>query len=295
MMTNKRTGTLWAPLGLAAIAAVMASGAQATEIEPYEYVALPAGTNLLAFYGYYGRHDQFQAAGQPTQDASLDSWVGVGKAATYFDLGGKRALVSVVQIFGSSDDLSIGGGAPTSGSGLGDTILGAAYWPVSNDRTNFAAAVYVTLPTGDYDRGRAVNMGGNRVVYNPGVSLHQKIDERWSVDFGADVFLYGDNADSGPAGQTFSQDASYQFQAFANYQWASGLTTSIGYQAFRGGAQQLEGVDTGGRTDFDEVRFSVGQSVTPQLHLLGEVSHQFASEGGFRQNLGLMGRIVYAF
>lgn len=279
----------------AACLVAFAGQVQATEIEPYEYVAAPAGTKLVAFYGYYGRHDQYQAVGGPKQDASLETWTGVAKAATYFDLGGKRALLSVVQLFGSSEDLSIAGSAPVKGSSLGDTILGAAYWPVSNDRTNFATALYVTVPTGRYDRHRPVNMSGNRVVYNPGVSLNHKIDDRWSFDLGADVFLYGDNDDSGPTGQTLSQDASFQFQAFANYAWGGGLTTSVGYQAFRGGKQELDGLDTGARTDFDEVRIAVGKAVTPQLHLLGEINHQFQAEGGFRQDFGFMGRVVYAF
>jgi hypothetical protein len=74
------------------------------------------------------------------------------------------------------------------------------------------------------------------------------------------------------------------------------IIVEVEARAGRGEEQHLDGADTGDRADFDEIRFSIGKrSETPQLYMLGEINHQSAAEGGFSQDLGVMGRIFYAF
>ncbi|WBO21337.1 transporter [Sphingomonas abietis] len=302
MKVPKTRRVAWRSI-LLRFALFLASGvttkAEAVEIEPYEYVTLPENTLIGVLYGYYGHHSDYQASGQNgvTQNANFRTQTGVLKIADYFNVGDHRALLSVVQIGGSLDHARIGDTSLGHDRGFGDTLIGSVYWPISDDvhGTYFAVAHYLTLPTGEYDKSRSVNLGGHRFVSNPGMSLDQKIAGKWSMDLGADIFFYGVNGKANALDQRLTQRVSTQWQAFLNYAWAKGLSTSVGYQGFRGGVQRLDDVRNGVKTDYDEIRFVVAKSVTPKLQLLAEANHQTRTSGGFRQDAGLSGRIVYVF
>jgi hypothetical protein len=274
--------------------------ADATELEPYEFKTVPAGTTVFLGYAIYGHDDQFKATGGPKLDdgTNLDIKLSIARLAHYFNIGDTLALIEVLQPIGSLDDARIAGQRFKRSSGFGDTIFAAAVWPINDTQkqTYFGVTLYLTVPTGKYDKLQTVNLGGNRIVYDPQIALHQGFGKRWSIDLTADVILYGDNQAAGVQGaQTLSQKASFQGQAFVNYAWGGGFATSIGYQGFRGGTQRLDGIDNGQKTQFDEVRFVASKFVTPKFQLLGEVNHQFNVDGGFRQKVGFLVRGLYVF
>jgi hypothetical protein len=293
---GRNLSVICAFLGIACFPAT----ADATELEPYEFVAVPAGTTVFLGYAIYGQHDEFKPVGGPKQEngTNLDVNLSIARLAHYFDIGNTLALVEVLQPFGSLDKARIGGTPLNGSSGLGDTIFAAALWPINDKekQTYLGVTLYVTVPTGQYDKFQAVNLGGNRVVYDPEVALHQGFGEHWSVDLTADLFLYGTNNEAGALGQqTLTQQSSAQVQGFVNYKWSNGLATSIGYEGYRGGRQELDGVDTGLATHYDEVRFIASKFITPKFQLLGEVNHQFNVDGGFRQDVGFTLRALYVF
>ncbi len=285
-----------ASLGVACFSAT----ANATELEPYEFVTVPAGTTVFLGYALYGHHDQFKPEGGPKLDdgTNLDLKLSIARLAHYFEIGDTLALVEVLQPIGTLDKARIGGQRFKRSSGLGDTILAAALWPINDKerQTYLGVTLYLTVPTGKYDKLEAINLGGNRVVYDPQVALHQGFGDHWSIDLTADMILYGQNKKAGVLGeQTLSQKTSVQAQAFVNYKWPGGLATSIGYQGFRGGKQKLDSIANGQWTEFDEMRFVASKFVTPKFQLLAEVNHQFNVDGGFRQDIGFLLRGLYVF
>jgi hypothetical protein len=274
--------------------------ANATELEPYEFVTVPAGTTVILGYGLYGHHDRFSPDGAKARvdGTNLDLKLGIARLAHYFAIGDTLALVEILQPGGTLDKARISDQRFRRSSGLGDTILAAALWPINDkDRqTYLGVTLYLTVPTGKYDKLETINLGGNRVVYDPQIALHQGFGDHWSMDLTADVLLYGDNKKAGAGGgQTLSQKTSVQAQAFVNYKWTGGFATSVGYQGLRGGKQRLDSLANGQRTDFDEVRFVASKFVAPKFQLLGEVNHQFNVNGGFRQNIGFLLRGLYVF
>lgn len=274
--------------------------ATAAEIEPFEYVTLPAGTSVQIIYLDYGDYDSYRNInvedGAP-QDADLDTYTAISKTAHYFDLADHRALVSVIQTVGASRNASINGENLGETDGFGDTTLGFVFWPIADDAggTNLGLAHYLTVPTGSYSRRRSVNLGGNRFVSNFQASLHQPLGGKWSTDLAADIIFYTPNSDFGAASQRLTQKPAQQFQAFVNYSFDPTLTAGVGYQGWRGGAQKLDGVRTGAKAHYDEVRFSVAKLISPKLQVLGEFSHQTHVEGGFRQDANALVRIAYFF
>jgi hypothetical protein len=263
-------------------------------------VTVPAGTTVFLGYAIYGQHDEFKPVGGSKEDngTNLDVKLSIARLAHYFDIGNTLALVEVLQPIGSLDHARIGGTPLQGSSGLGDTIFAAALWPINNKdkQTYLGITLYVTVPTGEYDKFQSINLGGNRVVYDPEIALHQGFGEHWSVDLTADALLYGNNDQAGVLGQqTLTQQSSAQVQGFVNYKWSNGLATSIGYEGYRGGRQELDGVSNGLATHYDEVRFVASKFITPKFQLLGEVNHQFNVDGGFRQDVGFTLRGVYVF
>ncbi|MGI4800092.1 MAG: transporter [Janthinobacterium lividum] len=274
--------------------------ANAFELEPNEYVAAPAGTTALLGYLIYGDHGSYSPAGGTTvgRDTSFTDGLGVVRAAHYFNLGQLEALVEVLQPFGTLSDARIGGVRFRDSSGFGDTTVAAAIWPVNrpSSQTYVGLAMYLTVPDGAYSRDQAINLGGNRLVYNPELALHQGFGGHWSIDVSGDVLAYGDNSSAGPVGSpTFSEHPTIQLQGFLNYAWTPRLSSSIAYESLLGGRQFLDGVAGPGKTESQEIRFIGSYAMTKTTQILGEVNHQFQTVGGFRQDVGITIRGLLAF
>jgi len=126
--------------------------------------------------------------------------------------------------------------------------------------------------------------------------LHQGFGEKWSIDLTGDYIFYGNNTNTGNASyDAISQHPTTQLQAFVNYAWNASLVTSLGYEGEVGGRQYLNGIGTGTKTEFQEIRLVSSYAVTPSLQLLGELNHQFQNIGGFKQDLGVTLRALYTF
>jgi hypothetical protein len=210
--------------------------AKATELEPDEFVTAPPGTTAVIGYFVYGDHESYQPANGPTvsRGTHLDDVLGIARAAEYFDIGNLETLVEFLQPFGGDSNASIGGTHYPDATGAGDTTLAAAIWPI-NDKDNgtyLGLTLYMVLPDGQYDRSRAINLGGNRLVYDPEIAFHQAMDPHWSFDLSGDFISYGDNtAPNALAHQTLSEDLTIQMQGFLNYTWDNTLQTSVGYES----------------------------------------------------------------
>ena len=272
----------------------------ATELEPYEFVAAPPGTTALLGYLVYADHQSYQPVDGllSSHDTHLNEAVGIARAAQYFDIGNVEVLVEFLQPFGALSNARIDGEHFAGSSGAGDTTLAASVW-IMNDkaaRRYLGLTLYLVVPDGAYDARQTINLGGNRMVYDPELAFHQGFSDRWSVDVSADALVYGDNTNAGgPIRRTATQRPTAQLQSFVNYAWASSVATSIGYEGERGGRAFLAGVRTGGATDFDEIRLVNSYAVTPAFQVLGELNHQFSNIGGFKQDFGVTLRTLYAF
>jgi hypothetical protein len=283
-----------------AVALAVPGAVRATELEPNEFVTAPAGTTAIIGYLVYGDHNAYQAlGGQPvTQGTHLNDVEGIARVAEYFDIGKTEFLVEFLQPFGSDYNARIGGAHYAASSGAGDTTLALAVWPINDKAAQryLGLTLYMTVPDGAYNAAKTINLGGNRLVYDPEIAFHQGFGKRWSADISGDLIAYGDNTNAAAApNSTLSQEPTTQFQAFLNYAWAPKLISSLGYEGERGGRQSFNGATSGGATHFDELRVVNSYAVTPAFQVLVEVNHQFDNIGGFKQDVGVTVRTLYAF
>ncbi len=275
-----------------------ATRAGAQEIEPYEFVPLPAGTNLILGYYVYGHNTDFNIArGSTVKGSGLEINVGLARYVHYFDVAGHPAGVQFIQGFGALSGGHIDGQRLNNAFGAQDTTLSAFIWPYVNTatKTNVITAGFINPPIGSYDSRAALNLGGNRWRGTIELGLSQGLGENLAFDAAFDVQFYGDNTSYVPGNRRLSQDPTYRAQLWANWRWSPAFTTSIGYEGFFGGSQQVNGFFDGSKTEIQRVRAAAALFVTPRIQTLLELNHDVHVVGGFKQDFGATVRVLYVF
>ena len=103
------------------------------------------------------------------------------------------------------------------------------------------AALQVSVPWGQYDDTRLINIGTNRWFIKPSLGI-SKTAGPWTLEATAEATFYTDNDDFF-GGHTREQDPIYSIQANAIHSFAKGIWASLGATYFTGGTTTLDGVD----------------------------------------------------
>ncbi len=133
----------------------------------------------------------------------------------------------------------------------------------------------------------------------------QGIGDKFTLDVSAGWTWYGDNTKAGNGSQRLKQDTSYELYGWGAYDvtdavrrafpGASNAKVSLGYMGTFGGEQKLDGASNGQKARQDQLRAVYMMNFSPKTQGLIEVSHDMHVEGGFKQNFGLILRLVNAF
>ena len=286
--------------GLVCLLLTMGSAAKvkAQEIEPYEFTPLPAGTNLAIGYYIYGHGTEFNIArGNTIKDSGVEINVGVARYVHFVDIGGHPAGFQILQPFGSLSAAHIDGQRLGSAFGAQNIQLSAFIWPYVNTatKTNVNVTGFIYPPTGTYDRRSPINVGDNRWRGDIQLGLTQGITDNLAVDVSFDTQIYGDNSDYIPGNRRLSQDPTYRAQVWVNWRWNPAFTTSLGYEGFFGGSQQVNGFFDGSKTEEQRIRANAALFLTPRIQTMLELNHDVKVVGGFKQDFGTTLRVVYVF
>ena len=275
-----------------------ATKVKAQEIEPFEFVPLPAGTNLAIGYYIYGHNTEFNVArGNTIKDSGVEVNIAVARYVHFVDIGGHPAGFQILQPFGSESAAHIDGQRLGSAFGAQNIQLSAFIWPYVNTatKTNVNLTGFIYPPTGTYDRRSPINIGDNRWRGDVQIGLSQGITDNLAVDLSFDTQIYGDNSDYVPGNRRLSQDPTYRAQVWVNWRWNPAFTTSLGYEGFFGGSQQVNGFFDGSKTEEQRIRANAALFLTPRLQTMLELNHDVKVVGGFKQDFGTTLRVVYVF
>jgi len=219
---------------------ILASGQTfAQDLEPRRWTPLPPGLNVIGA-GMIGTDGNvfFDPALQ-IEDAEMDATSAAVSYVRSFSLGGKIARFDVVVPWQQVTWSGILEGQPASATrvGLSDPTMrlslilaGAAPDPTASSNTVFGAAFAVTVPLGEYQEDKLLNLGQNRYVFRPQIGfVHTR--GQWSYELTGSGFFYTDN-DEFFGGTVRKQDPLYAMQGHIIYSmkkpgyWAS---LSVGY------------------------------------------------------------------
>jgi hypothetical protein len=232
----------------------IAPESRAQDIEPRLYSNTPVGVNfLITGYTYTEGGVAFDPS-LPVSKPQLDtnsSVLGLSRALDFWGHSGKvDAIVPYTWLSGSADfegetvDRSVSGfadplfrvsvnlyGAPAMtleefGSYKQDLIVGAA--------------LQVSVPWGQYDDTRLVNIGTHRWFVKPSLGV-SKTEGPWTLEATAAATFYTDNDDF-YGGHTRQQDPVYSLQAHTIRGFANGIWASLSATYFTGGSTTIDGV-----------------------------------------------------
>ena len=231
----------------------LAGASRAQDIEPRSYSNAPVGVNFLIAGYAYTRGGLAFDSDLPISDVHLHTSSGLfayARSLDVFGLSGKfDAIVPYTFLSGSAiyQDQAINrvvNGFTDSRFRLSVNLYGAPALSASEFRDYHqdlivGASLQVSVPWGQYDASRVVNLGNNRWSFKPEIGISKALGP-WTLEFQAAATLFTDN-DNFYGGSRRSQDPLYSAQAHAIYGFPSGVWTSVDATYFTGGRTTVDG------------------------------------------------------
>ena len=234
--------------------AVLASAAHGQEIEARAFTNTPVGVNfLIGGYAFTRGALSFDPA-LPITDARFETSSMVLAYARSFDILGMSALfdanVPVTWLSGSA--LVAGQPVERWVTGLQDArfrlslnFVGAPALSLEDFRSYrqdliVGARLQLSVPTGQYDSNRLVNLGTNRWFVRPELGMSKAIGPV-TLEASAAATFFTDNTNAF-GGATRSQQPIYSIQGHAIYNFGAGPWVSLDVLYFTGGRTAVNGV-----------------------------------------------------
>jgi len=281
--------------GLAAGLAAASSGAWALEMDAGDDTALPEGTNLAVLYYQHVERDRLYVDGDKAPGRNkLDSDIGIARFVHYTKFAGMTINPQFLLPFGR---MHLGGDLSGSASGVGDLILASVFWLVEKPESNtyFAVTPYVYLPTGNYDKNDALNLGENRWKGTLQLGYITGLTDKLLLDLYADVTVFGNNNEYGPNSATLKQDPLYQVQGWLRYKLSDAWDVRAGYFHTWGGETKVDGVSSDDRVRTSKYQVGTAWFYEPKGQLIFTYGQDVAVENGFRERSRLNFRWLKLF
>jgi hypothetical protein len=248
------------PLAVAALL-VTAAPARAQQLEPRAYSPAPVGTN---YFGVALHH----LSGGVVTDPSLpldDVKASINMSTPYygrtFSLAGRSASLGIAAPYawGTVEGEVFEEFREVRRSGFGDPQLrfavnllgGPAMTPrefvARTRRTTLGFSVLATVPVGEYDPSKLINLGTNRWACRPELGLSFPAG-RWDLELYGGVWMFGANDDFF-GGQRREQESLTTAQAHVVYTIRTGLWFAGDFTRYWGGKTTLDGLRNDDRQD----------------------------------------------
>ncbi len=242
-------------LGLAVAAALIPAAARAQSLEPRAFSPGPVGMNFVVAGASQSSGGISVGADVPVTDAHVTVTGPAFGYARTLDLWGDSGKIDVILPTGRLSGSAIYQGQPTSRevNGLGDPLVrlsvllrgASAMTPAqfAGYRPDLivGASVQVSLPLGQYDDTRVLNLGAHRWSVKPEIGV-SKTFRRWTVELAASATFYSANDDFF-GGSRRSQDPIVSARTNLIYSFRSGVWASLDATYYAGGRTHLNGAD----------------------------------------------------
>jgi hypothetical protein len=233
----------------------MADPAGAQSLEPRAYSPGPVGVNFAIVALSQSTGGLSVGGDVPLTDARL-AFAGptLGLART-LDLWGLSGKFDVIVPMGRLSGSALYQGEPESRAvtGVGDPTMRLSvmfYGAPAMDAAQFrtyrqdlivGASLQVSLPLGQYDDSRLLNIGAHRWWVKPETGLSKALGP-WTVELAAAGTFYTENSDFF-GGHRRGQDPIYSGRMNAIYSFRSGVWASLDATFFTGGRTEIDGVE----------------------------------------------------
>lgn len=239
---------------------------------------LPKDLNMV--FGYYNRIDSNTPidTSLPVDGLSLDADLYILRYARSFDIAGRNSAIQLLQpyadVSASFDNARFFDGTKHNG-GMGDTqvvfvhnLFGGPALSMEEfirwtPETFLTGAVWLTVPNGDYDKDRVINIGANRWVIKPEIAFGHPIGPTW-LELNTWVSLYGDNDDY-QGNSKLEQNPLYAVEGHYSYTFNRALWASLDATYSTGGETRVDGVGQDNKQENVLLGASMGFMLSPQF------------------------------
>ena len=188
--------------------AIRVPPARAQELVPGAYTPAPVGFNVVTLVAAFNIGDVTFDPTLPVEDGRANikaAALGLGRS---FNFAGRYANVGVVvpYVHGHVEGRLLGEFTEVQRSGIGDVAARFGvnlYGARAMTRKEFAAyrpttiaaiSFVVTMPVGQYDASKIINIGTNRWAFRPELGL-SRTRGRWTVEGDLGALFFSDNTD----------------------------------------------------------------------------------------------------
>ncbi len=279
--------TLQRALCLALASLPTLSVAAMNDIYPTDHIALPDGKKNVAIYALHQETSGPYKNGNKTAAGEISANLYALRLGKHFSFGDNGQYT-----FGPLAVLTWGEGTPnatlrpTLGSGTagyGDLRLGSAVWfHIDRENREYAmVSASAVLPTGTYDKTKALNYGENRYRYVLSAGWMKSLSDKWVIDLAPEIVFYGDNSEF-LNNKRLSQDVTYAVTGILRYRITPAFQVYGSAILNGGGATQLNGAAYTGAPN--NTRVNAGMMLLDagkqQVHL--RYSRDVSIDNGFR-------------
>jgi hypothetical protein len=238
---------------LVVLAFAVMGTAEAQDLEPRTYSNTPVGMNFLILGYAYSQGDVTFDSASPIKDAELTVHTAVLAYARSLDVWGRSGKLDVVlpyawvsgtaKIAGESRDREVSGfGDPRLRFSVvlyGAPALSLAEFADYTPDLLIGGSLAVTLPLGQYDSDKLVNIGTNRWSVKPELGISKTLGP-WTLELEGSATFYTDNHDFF-GGQTLEKAPLYAVQGHVIYHTRFGLWAAVDATYYAGGRTTVDG------------------------------------------------------
>jgi len=255
---------------------LLAQVAAGQSLEPRRWSHLPVGANFAGVGYIYSEADILFDPALQLEDVSSEVHTALLSYVRVLDVWGKSGRIDIVVPYsvGRWEGLLEGEPASTRRSGFNDPRVRFAVNLIGSPAQNMAefrqykvntivgAALEVTVPLGEYDQDKLINLGSNRWIFRPQLGVVHNWG-KWAAELTTSAWIYTDNDDFF-SGTTREQDPLYAVQGHLIYTFRPGLWTSLS-AAYGGGARStIDNVEKNDEIGKYIVALSMGIPINPR-------------------------------
>jgi hypothetical protein len=268
----------------------------AIDLQPGEIKA-PAGSFNAAqmSYVYVEKGDKYEHGIRKPGNPNINQNAFLLRLSHAFEINQIPAIVYAASTINHLENRDVPQAPNTNSNGIGDTTLVFALWPyVDRAKEEYLGlATYLTLPTGEYDKNSAVNIGSNvyQTAFQAGYQRKLVNNVNWMSAL--DVVLAGDN-NQFLGNKKLEKDPLYNFQTGLQYVFNPTYSASVGYFYTVGGESTLDGADRGDINKIHRYQLT-GQGIYNFGRLMLQYGSEFANENSYIEDHRLIARYAFKF
>jgi hypothetical protein len=276
--------------------AMMSNISFAIDLQPGEIKA-PVGTFNAAqmSYVYVEKGDKYTHGSKTSSTSNIKQNAFLLRLSHAFEINQIPAIVYAASSINHLENRDIPNAANTNSNGIGDTTLVFALWPyVDRAKEEYLGlATYLTLPTGEYDKNSAVNIGSNvyQTAFQAGYQRKLVNNVNWMSAL--DVVLAGDN-NQFLGNKKLEKDPLYNFQTGLQYVFNPTYSASVGYFYTVGGESTVNSIDQGNINKIHRYQLT-GQGIYNFGRLMLQYGSEFANENSYIEDHRLIARYAFKF